>query len=387
MPLSQCYTQINSKMKNIILIYLLSFLLFSCKNDNENVPFDTAENKFEAILTPAQLKNSKIQTGSLEKQSIASVLKVNGKITLAPESIATVSMPLGGYVKAIKVMQGMHVSKGQVLAVVEDAQFVQLQQDYLTTKQLLAFSVKDYNRQKELNTSKAVSDKTYETSQTELAKQRIILKSLEEKLQLIHINPAKLTSENISKAVNIYAPISGLISKVNVNLGKYISATDLLFEILNTQDLFLSLNVFDKDAGNLSIDQKIRAYSNTNDAVYNTSVLYVNKSVNEDNAMEVIAKIKNTTNKLIPGNYMNAEIDITNNSAYTVKNSAIVDFEGKEYLFVKNTNEKFSMTPVVIGTRSKDFSEVKNAKDFVGKEIVINDAYTLLMVLKNEAEE
>ena len=68
-------------------------------------------------------------------------------------------MPLGGYVQAIKVMPGMKVQKGQVLAVVEDQAFVQLQQDYLTTKQQLTFATKDYQRQKELNASQASSDK------------------------------------------------------------------------------------------------------------------------------------------------------------------------------------------------------------------------------------
>ena len=373
-------------MKNIITIYLLSLLLFSCKNEVEGTTTVETENEFETVITPEQLKNSKITTGSLEQRAIASVLKVSGKVILSPDGMATVSMPLGGYVKSIKVMQGMHVKKGQVLAVIEDAQFVQLQQDYLTAKQQLAFSTKDYNRQKELNTSKAVSDKTYEMAQSEVAKQRIVLKALEEKLQLIHINPASLTSANISKSVYLYAPISGLVSKVNINLGKYINPTDMLFEILNNQNLFLSLNVFDKDASNLSVGQKVRAFSNTSNEVYTTSVLYVNKSVNDNNAMEVIAKINNAGNKLIPGNYMNAEIDTYNNSAYIVKNAAIVVFEGKEFVFVKKTNESFVMTPVVIGTRSKEFSEVKNADAFLGKEIVITDAYTLLMVLKNKEE-
>lgn len=373
-------------MKNILTISLLSLLLFSCKKEAEATMSEATENKFEAVITQEQFKNSKITTGSLEQKTIASVLKVSGKITLSPDGIATVSMPLGGYVKSIKVMQGMQVKKGQVLAVIEDAQFVQLQQDYLTAKQQLAFSAKDYNRQKELNASKAVSDKTYEMAQSEVVKQRIILKALEEKLQLIHVNPATLISSNISKSVYLHAPISGLVSKVNVNLGKYINPTDMLFEILNNQNLFLSLNVFDKDASTLSVGQKIRAYSNTSNEVYSTSVLYVNKSVNENNAMEVIAKINNVGNKLIPGNYMNAEIDIHNNGAYIVKNAAIVDFEGKEYVFVKKTNEHFVMTPVILGIRSKEFSEVKNADAFLGKEIVITDAYTLLMILKNKEE-
>ena len=107
----------------------------------------------------------------------------------SPESVASVSMPLGGYVQAIKVMPGMKVQKGQVLAVVEDQAFVQLQQDYLTTKQQLTFATKDYQRQKELNASQASSDKSYQLAESEWAKYKITLKALDEKLRLIHINP------------------------------------------------------------------------------------------------------------------------------------------------------------------------------------------------------
>jgi cobalt-zinc-cadmium efflux system membrane fusion protein len=129
-------------------------------------------------------------------------------------------------VQAIKVMPGMKVQKGQVLAVVEDQAFVQLQQDYLTTKQQLTFATKDYQRQKELNASQASSDKSYQLAESEWAKYKITLKALDEKLRLIHINPATLTENSISKSVRILAPISGMVTQVNINIGKYITATD-----------------------------------------------------------------------------------------------------------------------------------------------------------------
>lgn len=373
-------------MKNSILIFAILFSFYACKKQENTTNNNTTANEMEVTLTSKQIQNTKITLDVLQQKAVSGIVKVNGKITLSPEGIATISMPLGGYVTAIKVMPGMSVSKGQLLAVLEDQQYVQWQQDYLATVQQIIFATKDFNRQKELNASKAVSDKTYEMAQSELAKLRITKKALEEKLQLIHINPATLTAEKISKSVPIYAPIGGLVSKVGVNLGKYVNPADMLFEIQNPKNMYLTLNVYDKDATNLAIGQKIKAYTNNDDFVYATNILYVNKNLNSENAVEVIAKITNTNGKLIAGNYMNAEIATYNNNAYVVPNAAIVVFEGKNYVFVSKNETTFIMTEVSLGTKTNLVTEITNADELQSKKIVIKDAYTLLMALKNKEE-
>ena len=189
-------------MKNIYLVLILA-LTIACQSKKEETATETAVKENLVELTKNQLDNSKIKIGSLTNTSLSSTIKVNGKITLAPNAMASVSMPLGGYIKNIKVMPGMVIGKGQVLAVIEDQSYVQIQQDYLTTKQQLAYASKDFARQKELNSSQAVSEKNFQLAESEFAKQRITLKSLEEKLKLIHINPASLSANSISKSVNI----------------------------------------------------------------------------------------------------------------------------------------------------------------------------------------
>ena len=374
-------------MKNIYLVLILA-LTIACQSKKEETTTETAVKENVVELTKNQLDNSKIKIGSLTNTSLSSTIKVNGKITLAPNAMASVSMPLGGYIKNIKVMPGMVIGKGQVLAVIEDQSYVQIQQDYLTTKQQLAFASKDFARQKELNSSQAVSEKNYQLAESEFAKQRITLKSLEEKLKLIHINPASLSANTISKSVNIYAPISGMVTKIDVNIGKYVNATDMLFQIMDNQSMYAKLNVFEKDAANLAIGQKIKVYTNTQpDVFYETKIEFVNKSYSDENAIEVYAKISNTTKKLIPGNYINASIQVDNNNAFVLSNDAIVDFEDKKFVFVQDANKKsFSMQEVQIGIVTDKVSEIRNFEMLQNKSIVISDAYTLLMVLKNKEE-
>ncbi|HMF72992.1 MAG TPA: hypothetical protein VK616_16045, partial [Flavitalea sp.] len=105
--------------------------------------------------------------------------------------------------------------------------YIQLQQDYLTAKAQFAFNESEFNRQKELNLSKkAISDKVFEQTRATYQTQNVFIRSLEEKLKLIGLNPAKLNAGTITRSINVYSPINGFVSTVNVNIGKYVTASD-----------------------------------------------------------------------------------------------------------------------------------------------------------------
>ena len=85
-------------------------------------------------LTDAQMKSAGVETGKLEMKKISSVLKVNGRVDVPPQNLVSISIPLGGYLRSTDLLTGTYVSKGQTLALMEDPQYIQLQQDYLTAK-------------------------------------------------------------------------------------------------------------------------------------------------------------------------------------------------------------------------------------------------------------
>lgn len=178
-------------MKSIsIYTLLISFFIFiQCKKEEapkqeKSLPKD--ENV--VTLTDAQLRNAPIETTMLSLQNIASTLKLNGMIDVPPQNLVSVSIPLGGYLKSSNLLPGMPVSRGQVIAVIENPQFIQLQQDYLMARSKAHFAELDYNRQKTLNQSQASSDKAMQLAQSEMNSQRILMNSLAQQLRLININ-------------------------------------------------------------------------------------------------------------------------------------------------------------------------------------------------------
>lgn len=375
-------------MKNIINILVLLILLASCNSNKKEEVAPISENMNEVSLTNKQLKNIKIETENLTKRTISLTLKVNGKIDVPPQNMISVSMPLGGYLKSTKLLPGLHFAQGEVIAVMEDQQYIQLQQDYLITKSKLNFSEKEYQRQKELNQSQASSDKVFQLAEADYKTLRITLGSLGEKLKLIHINPNKLSEKSISKSVNIYAPINGFVSKVNVNIGKYVNPSDVLFELINPTDIHLNLRVYEKDITNLSIGQKIIAFTNNdNNKKYECEIILISKDLSDEHTAEVHCHFEKYNKNLLPGMYMNAKIEIKNNSSFTLPEEAVVNFEGKNYVFIIKNATKFSMSEVKIGNFENGFVEILNATEFSNSKIVTKGAYTLLMKLKNKADE
>lgn len=378
-----------SIMKNIFYTIFLCVLLGSCGERSTESNIDQPANDANAVvLTAIQLKNAGIVTDTLSGKLISSILKLNGKIDVPPQNLVSISVPLGGYLKRTDLLPGMHVNKGQVIAVMEDQQYIQLQQDYLTAKARIKYLEAEYNRQRDLNKEQASSDKIYQQAESEFRTHQILIRSLAQKLQLVGINAAKLHENNISRSVNIFSPIDGFVSAVNVNIGKYVSPTDVLFELINPADIHLNLRVFEKDLPSLYIGQKLVAYTNNDPQKKHVGdILLIGKNIGNNGYTEVHCHFDNYDKSLVPGTYMNAEIELKNHRAFVVPEDAIVRLDNKQYVFYKADNLKFTMLPIEVGENNDGFTEIKNGSAIALKQIVVKGAYTLLMSLKNGGEE
>lgn len=374
-------------MKTYLYILCSGLFFMACSNKNQpetDVAATVAADTL--VLSDAQIKNASIAVGPMQELEMASLMKVNGKVDVPPQNMVSISVPLGGYLKTSKLLPGMHVNKGEVVAVMEDQQYIQLQQDFLMAKVKQVMLEKEFARQKELNASQATSDKMLQQSESDYKTQKILVSALAQKLQLAGINPNTLNENNISKSVNIYSPIDGYVTRVNVNIGKYISPTEIMFELVNPTDIHLALKIFEKDLSKLFIGQPLIAYTNNNpDKKYDCEVLLIGKDLNAEGYTDVHCHFETYDKVLIPGTYMNAQIKVKNRKATNLPADAVVRYEGKHFAFKEVGKQKYLLTEVNIGETENGFTEIiltqKDPANFVTK-----GAYTLLMMLKNEAE-
>lgn len=373
-------------------IIIAAILTASCgakKQDAAAAPATDTPAETSVSLAPEQLKNAGILLGKPEMKPISATLKLNGSIDVPPQNMVSVSFPLGGYLKSSKLLPGMHVRKGEVLAVMEDAQLIQLQQDYLLARVNLELAASEFQRQQALNADKASSDKVFQQAGHALETQKIMLRSLDEKLRLIGLNPGELSENNLSRSVSVRSPIGGFVSKVNVNVGKYTAPTDVLFELVNPADIHLALTVFEKDVVKLSVGQKVMAFTSDHpEKKYPAEIILISKSLDENRAAEVHCHFERyDQGSLVPGMFMNAEVEVKTEKALVVPESAVVRWQNRHYVFTDAGNGMFDMAQVEVGIEQNGQMQIIPVNDISGKNIVLQNAYALLMKMKNSAEE
>lgn len=398
-------------MKTIIefkqAIYILSFatvILASCGNkkvaEDTTAATETAakEEDNTVELTAAQYKTSGVTLGTIEKKSISGVLKVNGTIDVPPENLISITTQMGGIVKSTPLLQGSTVSKGQIIAVLQNQEYVQLQQDYLENKSQLELADAEYKRQQELARQNINAQKILQQARSQYQTMLSRESALRQRLLLININSATLTPANIRSTINIYAPINGYVTKVNVNSGKFVSPNDVMFEIVNSANLHVELKVFQKDVDLIKKGQKVR-FSLQNEAEERVAtVTLVGREINEDKTVTVHCVANTQSRNLIPGAYLNALIETGTEEVNALPESAIADFAGKKYVFIETGQRKdekgevnyhFQLLEVAIGSADAGYVEVKLPENFdlaTGK-VVTKGAYDLISKMKNSEEE
>lgn len=377
-------------IKQFLTILFPSLLLLSaCGSKKAQAPVKEEKRPANSItLTPAQISAAHIRTGLPELRPLSRTIRANGRIDVPPQNMISVSIPLGGYLRSTQLLPGMHVLKGMTIAILEDQQYIQLQQDYLTTQAKLEMAEAEYNRQRELNASKAASDKVLEQAKAEFRSLRITQSALAEKLRLININPQTLSERNLTRSIRLYAPSDGYVSKVNVNIGKYVTASDVLFEIVNPEDIHLNLQLFERDLAQLSIGQKLEAYTNAHpEKRYRCEIILISKDITESRTAEVHCHFEKYDKSLLPGMYMNAEITLQKRDVLCVPEQAVVAFEGKNYVFLATSGNSFTMQEIETGDTEGGWIELRNAEAIQNKTLALEGAYSLLMSLKNSGEE
>lgn len=373
-------------MKSILYFIVTGFLLTACSSkDESNEETTPATDNMLIRLDEKQIRNADLTIGTATTRNMHLSLQVNGVIDVHPGNSLSVSAPLGGYLRKTDLIPGKKVSKGSVLAILEDQQYIQIQEDYLTAKNKLQYLEADYKRQKGLNETKVTSDKSFQQVQSEYSNQRILVRSLAEQLRLIGLVPEKLTEANLSRSIAIHSPISGYVTKVNVNVGKYVTPSDVLFELINPEDVCVSLTVFEDNVPEIAIGQSVKIKVNSKpENEYTAVVELVSPNIDTDRSTQVHAKLNKKSPDLIPGTFVTAEIELHDAPVACVPSEALVKWENKEYLFITEQKGIYKMIAVKTGISNEGFTQIKSPVPT--SQIVTKNAYTLLMKLKNSGE-
>ncbi|TXD46854.1 efflux RND transporter periplasmic adaptor subunit [Polaribacter sp. IC073] len=369
-------------MKNL---YTLLFLLLLLACGNKEKLTETIQeikiNSNQIKISKEQFESEKMEFGELATQDFNTIINVNGMIDVPPENRASVSTFIAGYVTNIPLLIGDKVKKGELIASLKNIEFVEIQQQYVETSVQLKFLKNEYDRQKTLFDEKITSQRKYLEAESVYKVSLATYNGLRKKLQMLNIDPVAVAQGKITSTINLYAPINGYVTKVNVNIGSFVSSASELIEIINTDHIHLELNVFEKDITKIKKNQKIHfKIPESSNKTYEAQVHLVGTSINKNKTIKVHGHINNEEkNNFISGMFVEAEIICLPKKEIALPRAAILKNKNKSIILVLSSEKEntyiFDKVSIDKGSENENYTQINNYKAIEGRKILTKGAF------------
>lgn len=363
-----------------ITLLLISLLLYQCGEKNQTRPEggiqENSDDKLvdqDHLITKDQFKMEGLSLTRINEATFPQLIRTTGMIDVPPENRAVISPHIGGYIKYSPYLVGDQVKKGDLLVSLENIEFLQLQQEFLEAFEQLTYLKSEYQRQEQLFEEKISSEKAFFLARSNYKKNLAIVSVLKEKLKLLNINPDKVLKGELSTVSNIYSPISGDISEVEVSLGSYVGPADHIMEIANTDHMHLELKIFEKEALMIKKGQvvnfKIPELTTEN---FKGTIHLIGKTIGPDRSIKVHAHIEDeSVYDFIPGMYIQANIEIDSGKFRSLPEDAIIESEGEFYaLLLASENEReyqYKRVKITTGRSYEGAVQILKSNDSIDK--------------------
>ena len=235
----------------------------------------------------------------------------NGVMALSPQHRATMSLTMGGRIHTLKVIEGQMVGKGQVIATIDNPDFIQLQQEFLDASAQHDYLDSEYKRQTKLAKEDAASQKKLEQTKADWLSVKSKVSASSARLKALGVDPAAIRKNGIMSYLAIRATIGGYIAELNANLGKYIETGQALCDIINKQQPVLELTVYEKDLSLMKVGRGMHFRVNgMGKQTFDATIVSIGQTVDaKDYSVKVYARVKDVRPDFRPGMYVRARVN------------------------------------------------------------------------------
>ncbi|ENZ32280.1 efflux transporter, RND family, MFP subunit [Clostridium butyricum 60E.3] len=377
--------------------FIVKFISSNSKTDNVMA----SENKLSVEVYKAELKDR--MSGDTYKS------------TLEAYEQGIISSKISAKVTKVVVENGQYVNEGDTIAVLDDQDIqnsiktataqlevnekqVNSAEQQLNSTQTSLEKLKinlddaqrNYDREKALFDAGAVSQSELDASEKALNTSKADYNSGQANIEIskASIESAKASVEaqkvNIEKLQNdlnnvvIKAPISGVISEKNVNVGQIINQGAVLAKINDISYVFATIQVPQEKINDIEVGKPAEVTLEDNNTVHNGTLDSIDLS--GDSTLRVFnckIKMENSKKELLPGEYAKVNFSNTenNNKVITIPVSSLAGSEGDYYVFI-NDNGVASKVAVDIGDADENNVEITSGVK-EGDEIICTNMSSL----------
>ncbi len=367
---------------------LIALIIVGCTRTPEAQPVDRAVVAGDTVrLTDRQRSTARLAFDTAQRLTLTTGLRATGMVHVPPQYAHTITAPYGGIVRSVQVLPGSRVKAGQTIAMLEDPEFITLQQEYLGTVAMSEAAEAELTRQARLAQDSVNARKRLDAASAEARTLRVRKRALAEKLALIHIDASRLTEQTLSRSVRIPAPISGYVTTVNVNTGSYVAPNQPLMEIVDTDHMHIELTIFERDVQKLRVGQPVTvSLTDAPDRTREAHIHLIGKDVRADRTVVVHAHLNTADPSLLPGTTLTAVVAADPRQSWVVPESAVVTFDGRSYVFT-GTPEALVRRAVNVGITENGRTELLGELGWpAGTPVLVQGATAVLGVMTNKDE-
>lgn len=326
-------------MKNILILLIITLVIISCENNNNNI------NTIEAVMTSNDLSKIKEKRDEIVSQlqkldnkiKTLDTLKTYLLITtfIAKDTVFNHYLELQGNVqtkqnlivypetsgilKRIYVKEGQKVTKGQLIASVDDGglsqqvALLQIQADLAKTT---------FERQERLWNQKIGSEIQYLQAKSSYQAQQKAVEQLQTQLQ----------------KANVRAPFSGIIDNVITAQGAVVApGQSEIARIINLDNMYIEIDVPESYISNITKNKKVQVEFPILGRTMNAKIRQASNFINPSNrTFKVEVAIPNKDKSIKPNLTAKLKInDYTNKKAILIPQSIISeDANGRQYIYI-----------------------------------------------------
>lgn len=329
-----------------------------------------------------EIRTERVRTRSVEARLVAP-----GKVIPRTDRYAQVASPVPGIVIASGSgvpLVGQKVKKGQVLATVQQSLsaseatglstgLIQAEAESIRAQAALEQARKDLTRLESLQGVVAEKD----VQQAQLA-----VRTAEQEL-----NRARSAREVLSGArqgqgttrFTLTAPIDGVLVEARATVGEQVDPSRPLFTVLDASVVWVEARVYENDVARVEAATGALVHSEAYEGQHFTARLYhVGQVVDEGTrSVRVLFELDNREGRLRPGMFVDAAIGAGGRQqALAVPEAAVIEEEGRSFVFLHTGPEQFERREVVLGVRDGEWRAVRQGVR-EGDRVVVKGVGTL----------
>lgn len=369
-------------MTNFRYLVFALVILFLAACDTEKPEVSTDLNSDLISVSEQQFESEKMKLGQITKQQFMTYVMVNGTVVSMPNGNAKVGFPISGRVSSILVVPGEHVSKGKALVEVSGMDIIDLQNRYAESAASIKRLESEYNRISELYAEKVVPEKEFIAIESEYKITKAKHSALALKLSTVGISIDKVENGELVSSYFLSAPISGVLSGIDVSIGEYVNQNVIFAKIVNLNLFQLQLSVFMSDASQVEPGQHV-LFSSTGQAPFTEAeITYVGNQLSSDSkTVTCYAQILDKSSGLVQNAYVKAQIITQLDSAYALPVEAILKSGDTREILVlnKKENQSYYFKSEIVKTGRENGKYVELPDINITQPVLIDGVYNFII--------